>query len=180
MLRAVLVGYLTIASVIGPSLCCCAASSAGSMVRGWFGLDAVSCHGHSCCSISRPHAGSDRHENAHHASCHGKAGHSHRHDHRMAASSAERKANPRTDKLPRPRPCPCKQHGNDRSSVLPTSIVAVHSLLLLQAESNSLVSWHVDALVLEPIVASQIGFDDHPSSLQNGRDILRALHVLRC
>ena len=184
MLRAAVLGYLMLASAIGPSLCCCAVTSTVSGVRGLLGLGPVTCAGGIACSHSQPKpvASHDKHA-CHHGAC---PGHSkpckHKGDSKTSQSQATLadSAEARPAEPTRQTPCPCKRDGNERPA-LPTSVLAAKSVLSTNVFALAASDWLHDSCSLDELMSA-----DRPAvhrfrpHLLSGREILRALHILRC
>ncbi len=182
MLRVTLVSYLLLATAVGPSLCCCATTSAISCVQSWFGLQPIACVGGAACSRSHSESGaSQSHQHtSHHGSCHGHAGPSQHDVESQAANSSvtEKPDDPTGNHTPR-KPCPCKQDGDERTA-LPSSVVAGKSVLPTDGLERLAINWSLGVCVVEQATGVNPAVHRFRTDRLSGREILRALHILRC
>ena len=182
MFRLIVVSYLVIASAVGPSLCCCATTSATSRVRGWLGLGPIACACGTACSQSHSEPGvSHSHQQAaHHKSCHGHAEPlQHEVESRSANSSVTEEPDVPTGKHAPRKPCPCKQCGNERLA-LAASVVAGKSVLPTDGLERVAIHWSLGVCVDEQTTGKNPAVHRFRTDRQSGREILRALHILRC
>lgn len=175
MLRAVLISYLAIATAVGPSLCCCASTAAVSNIRGWFGLEPIH-----CANCSRFDAKVCTHRHTQDQAAHHCAGHRHAvPGSEPGSKSTEPACTQHEDKPTGEHSCPCRQEGN-RPPALPASIVVG------KAPLSPDVLPHVGGLCLAklsldvPTIEKEQLLHEFRSQRQSGREILRALHILRC
>lgn len=180
MLRAAIVGYLLVALAVGPSLCCCAATSTVSCVRGWFGLSPMTCPGGAACSHSHESSnGANKSHKLPH-SCHGESQCTmHDVDARPSIAQCEEHGD-KPGNQSTPAPCPCKKDRSDTTTAVPAFVAAGKSSLTTDVLKRIGHNWLQHLSVDEQTTAERHAdhhFRSHPRS---GREILRALHILRC
>jgi hypothetical protein len=180
MFRMIVVSYLVIASAVGPSLCCCATTSTILCVRSWFGIGPIVCAGGTACSHSHSESGHSHQYATHHGSYHGHSKLSlHEVESQGANSSVTEKPGDRTRKQAPQRPCPCKQDGNERPA-LASSIVAGKSVLPTDGVERVTINWSLGVCMDEQTTGENPAVHHFRTDRLNGREILRALHILRC
>jgi hypothetical protein len=186
MFRLIVVSYLVIASAVGPSLCCCATTSTISCVRSWFGLGPIACAGGTACSHSQSESGvSQSHKHAtHHGSCHEHSKPAPNEvandvDSQALNSSAAEKPDNRAGKEAPRKPCPCKEDGNERPALAP-SVVAGKSVQPTGGIERLAIDWSLGVCVDQQTTGENRAVHGFRTHQLSGREILRALHILRC
>jgi len=158
MFRASLVVYLTLATVLGPVLCCCNAQRLFSSVEG-----------SKCCR--KGSAAQVAHNDAHD---HGHAHHEHQHPPTPdAANSQSAPVRHEHDD----ESCPCGKHHV-------SLVVAVPAGMQLKAADLQTPTWYILVALLPALPEidaqnSSINAQVRPADLY-GREILRAYQIMRC
>ncbi len=176
MFRALLIAYLTIATAVGPSLCCCSTTSAVSCIRGWFGLSPVTCAGGAACCSQPKTPAAHKHG---HTTCHGHSTSPQGEECQHANASADQKSGDQPEKQTPQKRCPCQQDENERSA-LPSSVAAGKTLQFTGDIERATINWILDLPIDESTTAENCALHSFRTDRLGGREILRALHILRC
>lgn len=164
MIRVVLIAYLSLATVLGPALCCCNAQQLFSMGNG-----------STCCTRAvLRHSDAENTQNASHHHHHANAQHHHEHSTAKDTSKSDQRTAPRKHGGSS---CPCGKHYASLVAALtdgpPSNAGEVQnqkwSVLVAALPAMPAVA------VLETFVLAHRG----PAKLY-GREILRAYQILRC
>jgi hypothetical protein len=170
MFRVAVIAYLSLATVMGPSLCCCNA-------RQLFAVAGTStCCGQSTSTATaHSHSGRHKHQHGH--------GHKHSHGHEHVAADHPHSAAPGEQSPQKPcehddKNCPC---GNRQAKLvaIPSGEGSHGQALELQSEFFNHLA--VDLPVLPEFDVKEASTTAHirPADLF-GRDMLRAYQTLRC
>lgn len=162
MLRSVLITYLCLATVVGPSLCCCNAQRLIAMVEG------VKCCGkraHSEIPSPERHKHCSHHEHAHHH--HAKP--------ELPNSEATKDISPAEHQHDKQN-CPCGEHHAKLVATL--TVVANWNGVDLQNSTLGILANLMLALP-EVHVNVAVSTDERPAHLY-GREMLRAYQIMRC
>jgi hypothetical protein len=164
MLRVAVIAYLSLATVLGPSLCCCNARQLFSLVE---------TSGSHCCGKPSTGVSASAHNHSH------KHHHGHEHvaeNHFKSPAPVER--SPQTPCEHDNQDCPC---GNRQASLIATATSEGTSVQALELQSQFFNQLAVDLPVLPEFDVKAASATAHirPADLY-GREMLRAYQTMRC